>query len=208
MTDKPTLWLGTRPLLLASASTIRRQLLEQAGIPVTPYPVSLDEAGIAKVLIAEGASPAAIARTLSAAKAKEASRLFPDDIILAVDQTLEFEGGLGMKPTTIEAARGQLSAMRGKTHQLHAAACVVQGDKVLWAGCATAELMMRSFSSSFLERYLETMGETVCRTVGAYEFEALGAHLFDKAVGEHAAILGLPLAALLAAFRRLGLLLE
>lgn len=208
MTDKPVFWLGTRPLFLASASTTRQHLLERAGIPVKPHPVALDEAGIAKALVEEGVSPVTIARILAAAKGKEASRLFPDDIVLAADQTLEFEGQLGMKPATIEAARAQLITMRGRMHQLHAAACLVRGDKVLWEGCATAELTMRNFSPSFLDCYLETMGGTVCRTVGGYEFEALGTQLFDKAVGEHAAILGLPLAALFAALRRLGLLLE
>jgi len=207
MTPRPSFWRGGRPLVLASGSTARRHMLESAGIPVIVRPASIDEPAIARPLIEAGASPKEIAQRLALAKGLEASRRAPDDIILAADQTLELEGRLGMKPGSVAEARRQLRAMRGTTHSLHAAACLVGAGAMLWEGADTAELTMRAFSDAFLEAYLNRMGDQVCNTVGAYEYEALGVHLFEKVEGAHATILGLPLAALLDAMRRLGLLL-
>lgn len=207
MTPRPPFWRGDRALVLASGSTARRYMLESAGIPVIVRPASIDEPAIARPLIEAGVSPKEIAQRLALAKGLEASRRAPDDIILAADQTLELEGRLGMKPGSVAEARRQLRAMRGTTHSLHAAACLVRAGAVLWEGADTAELTMRAFSDAFLEAYLNRMGDQVCNTVGAYEYEALGVHLFEKIEGAHATILGLPLAAMLDAMRRLGLLL-
>lgn len=204
---RPSFWRGDRPLVLASGSIARRQMLEAAGIPVVVRPATIDEQALADPLIKAGVRPKEIARRLALAKGLEASRHAPDDIALAADQTLELDGRLGMKPGSAIEARHQLQAMRGKTHSLHAAACLVRAGTVLWEGTDTAELTMRAFTDAFLEAYLNRMGDQVCHTVGAYEYEALGAHLFEAVSGAHTTILGLPLAALLDAMRRLGLLL-
>ncbi len=201
-------WIGARPLVLASGSAARRQMLETAGIPVLVKPVVLDEASIANRLAGNNTSARDIAAALAQAKGMEASSQWRNDIVLAADQTLEFKGHLGMKPASVAEAHDQLAAMRGCTHQLHAAACLLRDGKVLWEGCATAELTMRFFSDHFLEIYLEQVGDRICKTVGAYEYEALGAHLFERVEGDQATILGLPLQLLLDAMRRLGLLLS
>ncbi|HRE19636.1 MAG TPA: Maf family protein [Rhabdaerophilum sp.] len=163
---------------------------------------------MANQLLAEKACPRKVACALARAKGLEASRRWPDAIILAADQTLETGGRLGMKPANSGEARIQFLAMRGRTHHLHSAACLLHEGRILWEGSATAEMTMRAFSDRFLDIYLARMGERVCQTVGAYEFEALGAHLFEKTEGDHATILGLPLQPLLASMRRLGLVLS
>lgn len=208
MSKRGGFWLGTGPLVLASGSGTRRKMLEAAGIPLLVNPVALDEEAIASRFVDTGATPRTIAGMLARAKGAEASRQRPGTVILAADQTLEFDGRLAMKPTTVSEARSQLSAMRGRTHHLHSAASLWSKGEALWEGCASAELTMRVFSDAFLDAYLSRMGGQVCRTVGAYEFEALGAHLFEKVEGDHATILGLPLQPLLEALRRLGLLLS
>jgi septum formation protein len=207
MTTAPVFWRGEQPLVLASGSASRRQMLEAAGIPIVVKPTFIDERALADPLIEARIPPKDIARRLALAKGVEASRHAPNRVVLAADQTLELEDRLGMKPESVTEARHQLRAMRGKAHFLHAAACLVQAGTVLWEGTETAELTMRSFSDAFLEAYLDRMGNQVCSTVGAYEYEALGVHLFETVNGAHATILGLPLAALLDAMRRLGLLL-
>lgn len=67
---------------------------------------------------------------------------------------------------------------------------------------------MRAFSDAALDAYLALEGDRVLSSVGAYRLEGPGIHLFEAIEGEHAAILGLPLLALLGALRQHGLLLR
>jgi septum formation protein len=71
---------------------------------------------------------------------------------------------------------------------------------------AAPRLVMRAFSDAFLEAYLDLEGERVTASVGAYRLEGPGAHLFARVDGEHSAILGLPLLALLGFLRQHGVL--
>ena len=91
----------------------------------------------------------------------------------------------------------QLLALRGKTHQLHSAVAVCRNGAVTFGHVAVARLTMRAFSESFLDRYLEAAGDAVIASVGAYQLERSGVHLFEKIDGDHFTILGLPLLPLL-----------
>ena len=74
------------------------------------------------------------------------------------------------------------------------------------APCRPAAAGHARFSDAFLDAYLEAEGEAVLSSVGAYRLEGLGMQLFDRIEGEHAAILGLPLLALLGFLRQHGVL--
>lgn len=202
------LWLADRPLLLASGSATRRKMLLDAAIPVEVLRVSVDEPAIAARLEREGATPARIAKELARAKAEAAIASVPNRLILAADQTLDHAGKLGMKSPDHTAARAALLALRGASHQLHSAACLALNGEVIWEGCDTATLSVRPFSEAFADAYLAAMGDAVLETVGGYQLEALGIHLFDRIDGDHATILGLPLRVLLDALRALGFLLR
>lgn len=67
-------------------------------------------------------------------------------------------------------------------------------------------MTMRLLSDTAIERYLDCAGEAVTRSVGAYQLEGLGVHLFEQIEGDHFTVLGLPLVPLLDFFRRAGLL--
>lgn len=203
---KGSFWLQEQPLVLASGSLARRAMLEAAKIPIEILRAAVDEAAIAATLLEQNESPQAIAIALAHAKAEAATRKMPDRFILAADQTLDHRGRLLMKPVDRENAWQQLRALRGTPHFLHSAAVLRKGDRVLWAGTASARLTMRSFSDAFLEAYLDAIGPAVCETVGGYQLEALGPHLFEEIEGDHATILGLPLIPVLHALRDLGCL--
>ena len=94
-------------------------------------------------------------------------------------------------------ARGHLIALRGKTHELLSAVCVVRDGECLWRHLESACLTMRPFSDAFLDEYLAATGESVCTTVGAYRLENRGAQLFSRIEGDYFTILGLPLLPLL-----------
>ncbi|MCA3647006.1 MAG: Maf family protein [Methylobacterium sp.] len=199
-------WLGAEPLVLASGSSARRLLLESCGIPLEIVRPRVDEKAIAATLLESRADPAEIAIALAHAKAEAVARLHPDRLVLAADQTLDLEGSLFMKPADRGAAQAQIARLRGKAHHLHSASALRRGETVLWAGLSSATLLMRPFDDAFLESYLDAMGPRVTETVGGYEMEGLGPHLFSEIVGDHATILGLPLLGVLYALREAGVL--
>lgn len=199
-------WLGVKPLILASRSSARKALLEAAAIPIRIVKPRVNEKAIAATLLETRTTPAEIAIALAHAKAEAVAQSLPDEYILAADQTLDHDGSLFMKPVDRAGAAAQIRRLRGAEHQLHSAAVLRRGETVLWAGISSATLVMRDFPDSFLEAYLDAMGEKLMTTVGGYEIEALGPHLFSEIVGDHATILGLPLFGVLYALREAGLL--
>jgi len=76
--------------------------------------------------------------------------------------------------------------------------------KVLFELVDTAHLTMRDFSDRFLDDYLDMAGDTALGSVGGYQLEGIGIHLFEKVEGDYFTILGLPLLPLLAYLRRSG----
>ncbi len=203
MTPQGLFWLKEQPLVLASGSAARRALLEAVGIPLDILKAPIDEASIAATLLEQRDAPKAIALALAQAKAEAAAQKMPGRIILAADQTLDHNGALFMKPGDRDHVRRQLMRLRGETHQLHSAAVLREGSTVLWAGVTSASLRMRNFTETFLDAYLDAMGDTACETVGGYQLEALGLHLFETIEGDHATILGLPLLPLMHGLRDL-----
>jgi septum formation protein len=145
--------------------------------------------------------PAEIALNLARAKASEVSKRFSGRWIIAADQTLACEGRQFHKPTSREEATEQLFKLSGKSHYLHSAVACVIDSRIEFEHVETACLSMRQLSSPFVNRYLDVCGEAVTRSVGGYQIEGFGAHLFDKVEGDHTTILGLPILPVLRFFR-------
>ena len=195
------LWRGA-PLVLASKSRVRRTLLEAAGIPVEIDPADIDER-TAEAPHA-GAAPEKIALLLACEKALAVARRRPGTLVLGADQTLALGNRRFSKPATISAAREQLASLAGKTHALHSGVAIARDGEVLFETVATAQLTMRALPDDALDAYLSAAGERILLSVGAYQLEDLGVHLFEKIEGDHFTILGLPLFPLLAFFRHEG----
>ncbi len=203
-TKRTPLWRGRHPLVLASKSPTRRALLESLGLPVLAIDSAVDERAIERGVVERGGDAPAIAAALAEAKALRVSHLHPGMPVLGADQTLDFPGARFNKPTSREMARDQLRALSGREHRLHSAAAIAIDDRVIFAGLDTARLWMRDFSDAFLDAYLDAAGDDVLGSVGAYQIEGLGAHLFERVEGEHATILGLPQSTILTFLRRDG----
>jgi septum formation protein len=200
-----SLWIASSPLVLASQSKVRRAVLEAAGIPVEARPADLDERAIEQGV---KGGPGDVALTLAHAKARMVAAMSGPGIVVGCDQTLALGERRFSKPTDRAAARDQLRFMRGKPHELHSAVAVCRNGGLTFGHVAVARLTMRDFSDNFLEAYLDEAGANVLASVGAYQLERAGIHLFEKIEGDHFTILGLPLLPLLGHLRSQGLLKE
>lgn len=191
------------PLILASGSAIRAQLLRNAGLQFEIVRPHVDEDAVKAGLRAEGLNPRDQADALAEVKALSVSRR-RSGYVIGADQMLEFEGEAYDKSPDLAAARDALRRLRGKSHELQGAICVAKDGAVIWRHIETSKLTMRSFSDEFLDDYLNRVGDAALASVGAYQLEGLGAQLFERIEGDYFAILGLPLLPLLAFLREHG----
>jgi septum formation protein len=190
--------------VLASRSAIRRALLDAAGVPVEVCPADIDERAIEAQ--APRQSPTAVAGLLAREKAMVVSRRSAGRLVLGADQTLSLADRRFAKPPDRAAARIQLRALSGRTHELHSAIAFVQDGAVLFETASIARLTMRRLSDDFINRYLDAAGDAATASVGAYQLEGLGAQLFEQIDGDYFTVLGLPLLAALGFLRRHGCL--
>jgi septum formation protein len=186
-----TLWIADHPLVLASKSRIRRAILENAGVAVEVSPADIDERAFE--VGAASQDPGEVAALLAREKARVVARHMPGRLALGADQTLALGEWRFSKPGDRAAARDQLNALRGQTHELHTAIAFARDGTVLFEHRAVARLTMRMFSDEFREAYLDASGEAVTVSVGGYQVEGVGSQLFDRIEGDHYTILGLSL---------------
>jgi len=193
------LWLSPQPLVLASRSDVRGKILAASGLRIEIRPSQLDERSTEAK--AGSIDAAAVARLLARAKADAVASTLPGRLVLGADQTLARGNRRFSKPADRASAAEQLRALRGRTHELHSAIAMVRDGATLFACVDTAKLTMRDFSDEFLDNYLEMTGATALSSVGGYQLEGIGVHLFERIEGDYFTILGLPLLPLLAFLR-------
>ena len=193
------------PLVLASASAIRATVLRNAGVPFEIVPAHVDEAGLKHTLRAERADAEACALALAALKAQHVSAQRPGALVIGADQMLDCDGVWFDKPADRAQAEASLRALRGKTHVLVAGVVVARDGVRLWQHVERSRLTMRRLDDAFIAAYLDAAGAPVLQSVGAYQLEGLGVHLFSHVDGDFFAILGLPLLPLLDLLRQHGI---
>ncbi|WP_170426318.1 Maf family protein [Ruegeria arenilitoris] len=185
------------PIILASGSSIRAQLLRNAAVPFTVQTARVDEDTAKRALLAEGAPPRDIADTLAEMKARKVSDKNPGAMVLGCDQVLDFDGQLLSKPETPEDALAQLKAMRGKRHMLLSAAVIYQNGEPIWRHVGQVRLRMRMSSDAYLRDYVDRNWDSIRFAVGAYKLEEEGVRLFASIDGDYFNVLGMPLLELL-----------
>jgi len=194
-----SLWRGTYPLILASQSRARQALLANAGIEFEAVAAEIDERTVQQ---ASGlSSPGDIATLLARGKALSVSTRRPGNFVIGADQTLALGTRLFTKPDSRAQAAEQLRTLAGRSHQLHSAVAVARDGKILFESADIARMIMRRLGEAEIEAYLNEAGAAVTSSVGAYQLESLGVHLFERVEGDHFTILGLPLLPLLAFLR-------
>ena len=198
-------------IILASGSAIRRQILDGAGLNYDVVVRPVDEAAIKDSMLAENSRLRDIADALAEAKAMRVSRQ-QEGLVIGADQIMVMADETGKdqlfdKPKDMEEVRTRLLSMRGKKHELVGAVVICENGVPVWRHLSRTKLWVREFSESFLNWYIESEGEALMKSVGAYRFEGPGSQLFEKVEGDFFAILGLDLLPVLQYLRTRGMAL-
>ena len=200
-----TLWRGPNSLILASQSRARQALLAGAGLASEAIAADIDERAIQQASRLSG--PGEIALLLAREKARWVSSQRAGHFVVGADQALALRDRLFNKPKDRTQALDQLRMLAGHRHELHSAVAVAQDGEIVFEHVAVAGMTMRPMSDAELTAYVEAAGDrVVTSSVGAYQLEGLGVHLFERIEGDHFTILGLPLLPLLGFLRSRHLL--
>lgn len=184
------------PLLLASGSRYRAELLKRLQLPFTAIDVDIDETAAP----GEAASPLAL--RLAEAKSAAGARQQPNAVVIGSDQTVDCDGVVLGKPGTLARARAQLLRMSGRAVRFHTAVCLRHGQRVaVFADTTIATL--RPLGAADIDRYLAREPALDC--AGSFRCEALGITLFESLESrDPTALIGLPLIGLSSLLRQFG----
>jgi septum formation protein len=186
-------------LILASTSSIRRHMLDAAGVAYEAMKPQVDEAEL-KLGLSDGEE---IAQRLAQAKAVSV----PGEWVIGSDSVVSAGGRLFDKPRDREEAVEHLRFFSGKEMLLSSAVALAHDGNLDWTHVDTARLQVRPLSDEFIADYLDAEWPEVGYTVGVFRLEARGVQLFERIEGDHFTILGMPLLPLLGALRARRLIL-
>jgi len=188
-------------IILASGSAARKAMLRSAELDFDIIPADIDECALMDSLDPQKHHIAHITEQLALAKAQHIASKYPEALVIGSDQTLEFEGQILSKSSTIEEGRDALRALGGKTHRLYSSVSVVQGNNTVFVHTDYADLTMHDFDEGFLEAYTAKDPDALTSCVGGYKIEGAGAWLFERIKGDYYTVMGMPLLPLLAFLR-------
>ncbi|HYB13682.1 MAG TPA: Maf family protein [Myxococcota bacterium] len=185
------------PVVLASASPRRRELLARAGLRFEVVPSNVLEQRL------PGEGPREFALRLAREKALEVARRFPASprrLVLGADTIVVLEDAVLGKPRDREEAVGMLSRLVGRAHRVLTAIAVVETDRLEpRASCVESTVVMRAASEAELRAYVAT-GEPLDKA-GAYAAQGQGRRFVERIEGSETNVIGLPVEEALALLR-------
>lgn len=197
-----SLWTDA-PLILASKSQGRANILRGAGIRFFAVAADVDERAIEQNF---SGTPAELAQALALAKANAVAAIYPDRLVLGGDQVLALGGEVFHKAKGRPSALANLQRLSGRAHHLHSALALVKGHDVLFSNLSTVTVQFAACTPHALAAYAAAVGDRILDTVGGYEIEGIGANLIERIDGDFFSVVGLPLLPLLAYCRSAGLI--
>ena len=190
------------PLILASGSESRKQMLEEAGIAFDVKVSPTDEDLIKSEISSLPHSDQVV--HLAKAKAEPVSLQNPEFAVIGGDQMCVLNDMLLHKPGTKEKAVESLKLLSNQKHFQHSGVCIFKNNECLWEYSETVELKMHNLTEKEIINYVDI--ENPINAAGAYKFESLGCNLFSYVNGSSHTVRGMPLLPLLNALRELNII--
>lgn len=175
----------TAPLVLASSSPRRRELLQQIGVEFDVRVCPVDETPL------PAEDPQAYVRRLAIIKAQASVQADDQRPVLGADTTVVCDGQILGKPENLADAQRILGMLSGRYHQVLTAIALVHGKSVL-SEVVSTDVLFRTISPAEIEQYWAS-GEP-CDKAGAYGIQGKGAVFVSRIEGSYSAVVGLPLA--------------
>lgn len=174
------------PILLASTSPRRRELLELLGLEFHIFPPTCEET------LSPDLPPSEHTQQLAREKAISVATQHPEDLVIGSDTVIEINGRLLGKPENMQEAETMLRELRGTHHHVHTGVAIIQQAKHISIDFVeTAQVWIKPFDERILKIYLDT--EESLGKAGAYSIQGEGAQLIEKIKGDYPTIVGLPL---------------
>jgi septum formation protein len=190
------------PLILASGSQSRKQMLEEAGICFEVIKTDTDEDALKKEMHGLPFEQQVI--KLASAKAINVSIENPNHVVIGGDQMCVCDSQVFDKPGSVKKAIENLKLLSGTVHFQHSGVCLFKNGKSLWEYSEVVTMKMHNLSQEEIINYVEL--ENPVNAAGAYKFESLGCNLFSSVDGSSYTVRGMPLLPLLNALREMNIL--
>ncbi|NLC09540.1 MAG: septum formation inhibitor Maf [Gammaproteobacteria bacterium] len=190
-----------RPLVLASSSVYRRELLQRLQLPFTSCSPNIDERPLADE------TPQMLVQRLAVAKARALRAQFLQHLIIGSDQVAVLDGQILGKPSTAAAAIAQLTAASGRSVTFYTGLCLLDSASgTIQVDCVPFTVHFRTLSPEQVSRYIEREQPLDC--AGSFKSEGLGISLFRATEGEDAtSLIGLPLIRLCDMLSKAGIII-
>ncbi len=191
-------------IILASASGVRKQILDKHNIESEVIVSNVDEEEVKIALLSEGANPLIISKNLAELKSIKVSNKNPDRLVLGADSVISLDDNLINKPKSREEALDILKRLNGLKHYLISSVCISKNGAMIWNQSDKSELKMKKFSEMELKQYLSKVKTETLLSYGVYQVEADGLGLFEYIKGDVDSIMGLPMKQIINYINMLG----
>ena len=179
-------------IILASASGVRKDILDKYNIDSEVIVSNVDEDQVKEALLAENASPLLISKNLAELKSTKVSTKNPNRLVLGADSVISLNDTLINKPKSRNEALQSLKKLNGARHYLISSVCISVNGAMIWNYSDQSELKMKNFSENELIEYLDRISTKTLLMYGVYQVEADGLSLFEYIKGDKDSIMGLP----------------
>ena len=171
---------------------MRKKILDKYKIKNEVIASNVDEDEIKESLLAEGANPLEISKSLAEIKSIQISNKNPDRFVLGADSVISLNNKLINKPNSRDEALQILKKLNNSKHYLISSVCISKNGSMIWNYSDTSELKMKNLMESKLMEYLQKIETKILLAYGVYQIEADGLELFEYIKGDRDSIMGLP----------------